>query len=126
MPKLTDKAFDFITHHYFKTMMVSGLIKSTVGTFLMTIGGSILVYSFVQPGNYAWHAPIIGVILIGLGVLVYFIGDLYKIYQKRQEEKALIERLEILEEKLCSDINELKQCQGMETGYCRFSFQGIP
>ena len=118
MPKLTDKAFDFITHHYFKTMMVSGLIKSTVGTFLMTIGGSILVYSFVQPGNYAWHAPIIGVILIGLGVLVYLIGDLYKIYQKRQEEKALIERLEILEEKLCSDINELKQCQGMETGYC--------
>jgi hypothetical protein len=117
---------NLIRHHYFKTMMVTGLIKSTVGTFLMTIGGSILVYSLVQPGNYAWHAPITAACLIGGGVFVYFIGDVYKVIQKRKEEEQLkqayISRLEELERNLCNDINELKQCQGQDChvdGYCK-------
>ena len=118
---------DLINHHYFKTMMISGLIKSTIGTFLMTIGGSILVYSIVQPGNYAWHAPLTAITLIGGGVFVYFIGDVYKVIQKKREEETLkqqyIARLEELERNLCNDINELNQCQGQNCqqgeGYCR-------
>lgn len=116
---------DLLQHHYFRTMMISGLIKSTIGTFLMTIGGSILVYSIVQPGNHVWHAPLTAICLIGGGVFVYFIGDIYKVMQKRREEEELkqayLQRLERLEEKLCSDINELKSCKNGEctqVGYC--------
>lgn len=115
MTKLIDKAFDLTHHPYFTTMMVSGLVKSTIGTFLMTIGGSILVYSWVQPGNYASHTPFTATAIIIGGVLVYFVGDIYKVIQKRREEEELkkqyITRLEKLEERLCSDINELRACK---------------
>lgn len=104
-------------------MMLSGLIKSTVGTLLMSLGTTISVYSFVQPGVYAWHTPLIGVVLICLGVFVYFIGDIYKVIQKRREEERLkqeyLERLEKLENNLCEDINRLTSCQGVGDGFCQ-------
>lgn len=109
----------FFKDPFFKVMMVSGLIKSTIGTFLMTMGGSILVYSIVQPGNYAWHAPIWGVGLTFLGVIVYFIGDVYKVMKKREEERQQRQRqqeqflktmsvVSELEEQLCRDIIALR------------------
>jgi hypothetical protein len=126
----------FLKDPYFKIMMISGLIKSTVGTFFMTIGGSILVYSFVQPGNYIWHAPYTGVGLILLGVFIYFIGDIYNVFKKRQEDlkrkeeqqEQFLKAMEIvseLEEQLCRDIIRIRSCgeckeSGCKNGeYCR-------
>lgn len=124
----------FFRDPYFKVMMVSGLIKSTVGTFLMTIGGSILVYSFVQPGNYAWHAPYSGIGLTLIGVVVYFLGDVYKVIQKRNEDKKRLEEqkeqflkalgvVSELEELLCRDIINLRiKCndsEGCNGEYCK-------
>ena len=115
---------NIIHHHYFKTMMITGLIKSTIGTFLMTIGGSILVYTFVQPGNYAWHAPLTATALIAGGVFVYFIGDVYKVIQKRREEEQLqrqyVEHLNKELSEICGDINDIKKHMGLECNhsYC--------
>lgn len=117
----------FFQDPYFKVMMISGLIKSTTGTFLMTMGGSILVYSQVQPGNYIWHAPITGCLLILAGVIVYFIGDLYKVMQKRREDQQRMKEqqekflttmaiISELEEQLCRDIINLRG--GCEKGAC--------
>ncbi|WP_321422779.1 hypothetical protein [uncultured Methanobacterium sp.] len=118
----------FIKDPYFKVMMVSGLIKSTVGTFLITIGGSILVYSWVQPGTYIWHAPYTAIALILIGVIIYFIGDLYKVIKQREENKKRAEEqqeqflktMEIvseLEELLCRDIIQIRG--GCDQGPCK-------
>jgi len=109
--------------------MISGLIKSTVGTFFMTIGGSILVYSIVQPGNYIWHAPYTGIGLVLIGVLIYFIGDIYKVIKKRQEDlkrkeeqqEQFLKAMEIiseLEEQLCRDIIQIRSCNNCKEDQC--------
>jgi hypothetical protein len=69
---------------YTKTMLITGFLKSTIGTMLIGLGSAILAYSFIQPG-YTAHAPYVGIILILLGCIIYFIGDIYKMRKKNEE-----------------------------------------
>ncbi len=114
----------FIHYHYFKTMMISGLFKSVIGTILIGAGITVLVNYLTQPGQYAIHTPILGITLILLGALVYFLGDLYKIYRERQREQELkrtyMKRLDKEIAEICGDINIIKEHMGIqcESTYC--------
>lgn len=72
------------TIQYTKTMLITGFLKSTIGTMLIGLGTAILTYSFIQPG-FADHAPYVGFIIILFGCIIYFIGDVYKMRKKNEE-----------------------------------------
>lgn len=66
-------------------MLLTGFLKSTIGTGLISLGMLILFTSISQPDSYATHAPIVGIVLIIAGCIIYLIGDIYKMIQKKNE-----------------------------------------
>lgn len=83
------KIYNTLHVEYFKTMILTGLIKSTIGTAFISLGVALFVYNYVQPGVYVDHTPFISVILVLLGILTYVVGDLYKIKKAEEERLAL-------------------------------------
>jgi len=86
---------------YRRTMLITGFLKSTIGTGLISLGlTTIFVAYTAAPGMYPDHTPLIGIILLIGGVLTYYSGDLYNISQS--------EKLEVLRLKKASDIVDYK------------------
>lgn len=129
MRRRTAQLNSFIHYHYFKTMMISGLIKSVVGTIIIGAGITVIVNYLSQPAEYAPHTPLLGIGIILLGAFVYFIGDIYKIYRERQREQKLqrqyMKHLNKEIEEICGDITIIKEHMGIkcEEGYCDHKLQ---
>jgi hypothetical protein len=99
--------------HYTKTMLLTGFLKSTIGTLFISLGAGLLVYNYVQPSNYAAHTPYVGVILILFGFLSYFIGDWYKMKKKNEE----FEHIDTHIEEKCSEHLKEKAIEVVEELY---------
>lgn len=91
---------------YTKTMMLTGFLKSTLGTGLISLGMLILFMSLSQPQAYAVHAPIIGILVLILGCIVYFLGDVYKMIQKKKELNIVEKRTHEIVEQLYEEANK--------------------
>lgn len=68
---------------HIKTTIVTGFLKSTIGTGLISLGIVLEVQSYTQPGYY-YYTPYVGIILILLGIIVYFFGDIYKVRKEKE------------------------------------------
>lgn len=84
------KGFKELWHsdmNLFKTVIITGFFKSTIGTGLIALGISIIFNGLVNPG---WNSnfPYLGAIAILIGVIVYFLGDIYK--KDREKENVNI------------------------------------
>lgn len=91
---------------YTKTMMLTGFLKSTIGTGLISLGMLILFMSISQPGAYAAHAPWVGVLVMGLGCVIYFLGDVYKMIQKKKELTVIERRTHEIVEQIYDEANK--------------------
>jgi uncharacterized membrane protein len=91
---------------YTKTMMLTGFLKSTLGTGLISLGMLILFMSISQPGAYANHAPLVGIFIIAAGCLIYFLGDVYKMIQKKKELTIIEKRTHEVVEKIYKEVNK--------------------
>lgn len=91
---------------YTKTMMLTGFLKSTLGTGLISLGMLILFMSISQPGAYAPHAPGVGILLLILGCVIYFLGDVYKMIQKKKELTIIEKRTHEVVEKIYKEANK--------------------
>jgi uncharacterized membrane protein len=82
---------------YTKTMMLTGFLKSTLGTGLISLGIMITFMSIAQPTSYHPYSPVLGILVVILGCIVYFLGDVYKMIQKKKELNIIESRtLEIV------------------------------
>lgn len=82
-------------------MLITGFLKSTIGTALISLGITTIFVAFTAaPGLYPDHTPLVGILLLIGGVLVYYSGDIYNIAQS--------EKLEELRMKKASDIVDYK------------------
>lgn len=87
---------------YTKTMMLTGFLKSTLGTGLISLGIMITFMSIAQPASYHPYSPVLGILVVILGCIVYFIGDVYKMIQKKKELTIIESRThEIIEQIYC-------------------------
>ena len=91
---------------YTKTMMLTGFLKSTIGTGLISLGMLILFMSISQPQAYAAHAPWVGVLVMGLGCVIYFLGDVYKMIQKKKELTIIERRTHEIVEQIYDEANK--------------------
>jgi len=96
---------------YTKTMMLTGFLKSTIGTGLISLGMLILFMSISQPGAYAAHAPWLGLFVMGLGCVIYFLGDVYKMIQKKKELTIIETRTHEIVEQIYKEANEKRDAE---------------
>ena len=91
---------------YTKTMMLTGFLKSTLGTGLISLGMLILFMSISQPDTYAPYAPWVGIMVLILGCVIYFLGDVYKMIQKKKELTIIEKRTHEIVEKIYDETNK--------------------
>lgn len=89
--------------HYFRTMMISGFLKSTVGTGFISIGTTIIFMGLATP-TYNENSIYIGITAMAIGALIYFAGDIYKTEQKKKEVKVIDDRIVNVKEETESQI----------------------
>lgn len=109
-----DEYIEEYAKHCYKLEMTAGLLKSTTGTMLIGLGASTMVYYIVQPELYPEHTVYIGIILVLLGVMVYYFGDVWKIRKqvefKKTEHKYIEEKAkEIAEEIIDKKMEEISE-----------------
>jgi uncharacterized membrane protein len=91
---------------YTKTMMLTGFLKSTLGTGLISLGMLILFMSISQPSAYAAHAPWLGIFVLIMGCVIYFLGDVYKMIQKKKELTVIERRTHEIVEQIYDEANK--------------------
>ncbi|MDH7506180.1 MAG: hypothetical protein QHH15_00490 [Candidatus Thermoplasmatota archaeon] len=69
-----------------KTLILTGFIKSTIGTSFISIGVALIFNGFVNP-DIVTNFYLFGIISILMGFVIYFVGDKYK----RDQEKKNVE-----------------------------------
>lgn len=76
-------------------MMVSGFIKSTIGTILISGGTTVFVAPFVAPpGVLPDHTALIGIVFLMSGFIVYYAGDIYQINKNKDIEVERLKKAE--------------------------------
>jgi uncharacterized membrane protein len=91
---------------YTKTMMLTGFLKSTLGTGLISLGIMITFMSIAQPTSYHPYSPLLGILVVILGCIVYFLGDVYKMIQKKKELTIIEKRTHEVVEKIYKEVNK--------------------
>lgn len=79
-------------------MMITGFLKSTIGTGFISIGTTIIFMGLATP-TYNENAVYVGITAMALGALIYFAGDIYKTEQKKKEVQVIDDRIGYVEEK---------------------------
>lgn len=90
---------------YTKTMMLTGFLKSTIGTGLISLGILIIFMSMSQPQAYSVKAPWIGLLVLVLGCIAYFLGDVYKMIQKKKELNTIEVRTHEIVQQIYTEAN---------------------
>src|SRR4030042_178962 len=94
---------------YRRRMLISGFVKSTIGTSLISLGFGIMLLWAYTP-NLADHTPLIGLLSIGLGFGIYYAGDLYAIAKSREIEEVRLKRAsKIIDDKIEKEKDRIAQ-----------------
>lgn len=76
---------------YHKTMIMTGFIKSTVGTLFISAGTTVSVAPLIVQ-NLPDHTILEGIILILIGFIIYYAGDIYNINRNRDMEDMRLQK----------------------------------
>lgn len=97
-----------------RRILLYGFLKSTLGTTLISLSISIFAIKFFErviTVNPDW-AFVIGIIILGLGLFVYMLGDFFQAKEKEQElteiQKEIKESSSELFNRLNSDADKVK------------------
>lgn len=104
---MPEKDSDDLYHqfNYFRTMMYTGFLKSTIGTTLISLGVTIGFMSLSTP-SYNENALYMAIIAVAFGFLTYFGGDIYKIEQKKKETRLIDNKITTIKKDTSDQIRE--------------------
>ena len=72
--------------NYTRTILLTGLLKSTLETALISMGVTVCTFSIITT-EYNDKGLLVGLLLLALGIIVDYIGDKTKMQKKDEELK---------------------------------------
>jgi len=90
--ELTKDIMEVLNDKYHHTTIRTGFLKSTFGTLAITGGGGFIFLYFSNRQFYDIYLPIFGALLIAIGFIIYYAGDIYKINQNKHMEVLRLQR----------------------------------